>query len=111
MGLGAESGHARPTVVVLDPHWLAVSFEPQYPHGRHTQNPLPGDSSVLPVHEAQTIRGQAGQSSDDARGLAEFRIKPDEPFPPAGTNRVGCCRRSSGMTGTHRFTPNPVSSP
>lgn len=60
--------------MVLTPHWIRISFEPQYPHGRHTQNPLPGNALILPLPETQMTRGQAGQTSDNTSELAEFRI-------------------------------------
>jgi len=63
-----------PPVQVLGPHWIALRFSPQYPHGRHTQNPLPGSSLALPLPDSLMIKGQAGQSSDNAANTAEFRI-------------------------------------
>ena len=72
---GLSQEHAAPNAVqVLDAHWVALRFDPQYPHGRHTQNPLPGNHLDLPTPDSQMIKGQAGQSSDNRADLAEFRI-------------------------------------
>ncbi|HEY4379149.1 MAG TPA: family 43 glycosylhydrolase [Acidobacteriaceae bacterium] len=73
-GLQAQTAAEQPPVQVLSDHWVALHFEPQYPHGRHTQNPLPGASLKLPIPESQMIKGQAGQSSDNTQDTAEFRI-------------------------------------
>jgi len=70
----AQTPATPPPVQVLSPHWVALRFEPQFPHGRHTQNPLPGNSLVLPIPDSQMIKGQAGQSSDNKDDTAEFRI-------------------------------------
>jgi len=64
----------QPAAEVLSPHWIALRFAPQFPHGRHTQNPLPSNSLSLPVPESQMIKGQAGQTSDNKEDVAEFRI-------------------------------------
>ena len=70
----AQAPVAPSPVQVLSSHWVALRFEPQYPHGRHTQNPLPGNSLVLPIPDSQMIKGQAGQTSDNRADTAEFRI-------------------------------------
>jgi hypothetical protein len=77
-----------PTVLVLDSHWVALLFDPQYPHGRHTQNPLPGDSLKLPIPESLMIKGQAGQSSDNKQDTAEFRIPVPDFAADAGVDRA-----------------------
>ncbi|MDE1162441.1 MAG: family 43 glycosylhydrolase [Acidobacteriaceae bacterium] len=64
----------KPAVEVLDAHWIALRFSPSYPHGRHTQNPLPGDGLTLPAPEASFIKGQAGQGSENRRSWAEYRV-------------------------------------
>ena len=75
LALVATSATAQqPAVEVLSPHWVALRFSPLYPHGRHTQNPLPGNSLTLPLPESQRIKGQAGQSSDNKIDVAEYRI-------------------------------------
>ena len=70
----AQTTPQPPAVTVLAPHYVALRFQPQYPHGRHTQNPLPDNVLKLPIPEAQMIKGQAGQSSDNKVEIAEYRI-------------------------------------
>ncbi len=76
-----------PAVEVLSPHWIALRFSPQYPHGRHTQNPLPGEGLVLPIPDQLMIKGQAGQSSDNKANTAEFRIPVPDFAADAGVDR------------------------
>lgn len=63
-----------PRVEVLTSHWVALHFSPEYPHGRHTQNPLPGDGLVLPAPESSFIKGQAGQGPENKIDFADYRI-------------------------------------
>jgi xylan 1,4-beta-xylosidase len=77
-----------PTVEVLSPHWVALRFSPQYPHGRHTQNPLPTEGLQLPVPEASQIRNQAGQTSDTHNSDAEYRIPVPDFAADAGVDRA-----------------------
>lgn len=79
LATSAQQVPPKASVTLLTPNWLAIRFDPQFPHGRHTQNPLPGGSLKLPLSEAQMIRGQAGQNSDNQEDVAEFRI----PLPDA----------------------------
>jgi xylan 1,4-beta-xylosidase len=79
---------APPTVEVLAPHWIALRFDPQFPHGRHTQNPLPGNMLALPLPESQMIKGQAGQNSDNKIDVAEFRIPVPDIAADAGVDRA-----------------------
>ena len=77
-----------PTVEVLAPHWMALRFDPQFPHGRHTQTPLPGNVLLLPLPDSQMIKGQAGQSSDNKADVAEFRIPVPDSAADAGVDRA-----------------------
>lgn len=70
----AQTPTEEPRVEVLAPHWVALRFSPQFPAGRHTQNPLATDGLVLPVPEASQILGQAGQSSETHTNVGEFRV-------------------------------------
>jgi len=70
----AQLPAAPPAVAVVAPHWVALRFAPQYPHGRHTQNPLPDNRLRLPLPDAQRITAQAGQNSDNKMDVAEYRI-------------------------------------
>jgi len=88
LGAVAQSVKAPYTVEVVASHWIAVRFEPQYPHGRHTQNPLPGASLNLPLAESLMIKGQAGQSSDNQRDVAEYRIPVPDVAADAVVDRV-----------------------
>jgi len=72
--LGQSTIPEPPAVEVVASHWVALRFSPEYPHGRHTQNPLGGDGLVLPAPESTLIKGQAGQGSDNKLDEAEYRI-------------------------------------
>jgi xylan 1,4-beta-xylosidase len=78
----AQSAPTPPTMFLINPHWIAIRFEPQYPHGRHTQNPLPGGALTLPLQAGQGINRQAGQTSGFGNDVADFRI----PVPDAVTD-------------------------
>jgi hypothetical protein len=84
----AQPQASLPAVEVVSPHWIALRFDPQFPHGRHTQNPLPGDALTLPLPESQMIKGQAGQSSDNKIDMAEFRIPVPDIAADAGVDRA-----------------------
>jgi hypothetical protein len=87
-GTGLAQQSTQPPVEVLAPHWIALRFDPQFPHGRHTQNPLPGNSLTLPLPQTQIITGQAGQSSDNKIDVAEFRIPVPDFAADAGVDRA-----------------------
>jgi hypothetical protein len=87
-GALAQSVKTPYTMEVVAPHWIAVRFEPQYPHGRHTQGALPGASLNLPLAESLMIKGQAGQSSDNKREMAEFRVPVPDVAADAVVDRV-----------------------
>jgi len=72
--LQAQTPSTPPTVLVLTAHWVALRFEPQYPHGRHTQFPLPGPSLKLPDTNSATPQGLGRPPSGDHPASAEFRI-------------------------------------
>lgn len=61
-------------VRVLDAHWIELRFAPEYPHSRHTQNPLPGNGLVLPAPESTFIKGQAGQGSENKVDATDYRV-------------------------------------
>jgi xylan 1,4-beta-xylosidase len=84
----AQQHPLKPPVEVLGPHWIALRFDPQFPHGRHTQNPLPGNALIVPLPESQMIKGQAGQSSDNKMDVAEFRIPVPDIAADAGVDRA-----------------------
>ena len=84
----AQSAAEKPAVEVLSPHWIALRFAPQYPHGRHTQNPLPGNSLMLPLPDSQMIKGQAGQNSDNKSDVGEFRIPVPDFAADAGVDKA-----------------------
>jgi len=99
----AQQQPALPTVEVLAPHWIALRFDPQFPHGRHTQNPLPGNGLSLPLPQTQMITGQAGQNSDNKRDIAEFRIPVPDVAADAVVDRaifIGDLKATSSQTPT-----------
>lgn len=84
-------GHAHaqaPRVQVLSSHWVALRFAPEYPHGRHTQNPLAGEGLVLPAPESSFIKGQAGQGSENKVASADYRVPVPDFVTDAGIERV-----------------------
>jgi xylan 1,4-beta-xylosidase len=86
---GIPRGDAQtPRVQVLNSHWVALRFAPEYPHGRHTQNPLASDGLVLPAPEASFIKGQAGQGSENKADSADYRIPLPSFVVDAGRQRV-----------------------
>jgi hypothetical protein len=72
--LRAQGAAVGPAVRILSPHWVALRFSPEYPHDRHTQNPLPGDGMSLPAPPANFIKGQAGEGTMNKISSAEYRI-------------------------------------
>jgi hypothetical protein len=79
---------SRPAVQVLAPHWVALRFAPEFPHGRHTQNPLPGDGLTLPAPESTFITGQAGQGSENKSASAVYRVPVPDFVTAAGLQKV-----------------------
>jgi hypothetical protein len=73
---------------LINSHWIAIRFEPQYPHGRHTQNPLPGGALILPLQVGQGINRQAGQPSGFGSDVADFRIPLPDAVTDAGIDEV-----------------------
>jgi xylan 1,4-beta-xylosidase len=73
-GLCGQRQADVPMVRVIAPHWVALRFLPEYPHGRHTQNPLPCEGLELSAPESTLLKGQAGQESDNKLDEAEYRI-------------------------------------
>src|SRR5450756_1333650 len=59
-GCRAQLATSPSPVRVLSSHWVALRFAPEYPHGRHTQNPVSGDGLTLPASDSTFILGQAG---------------------------------------------------
>lgn len=85
------STHAQvgqPRVEVLTSHVIALRFSPEYPHGRHTQNPLPGEGLILPAPESTLIKGQAGQGSENTLTSASYRVPVPDFVADAGIQSV-----------------------
>lgn len=77
-----------PAVQVLTSHCVALRFSPNYPHGRHTQNALPGEGLALPAPESTFIKGQAGQGSENKVNSADFRVPVPDFVADAGIERI-----------------------
>lgn len=82
----AESIKNDPFIQVLNAHWVALRFAPEFPHGRHTQNPLPGDGLTLPAAEANYVKEPSPQAPP--RTSASYRVPVPDFAADAGVEKI-----------------------